>query len=395
MVTLIKSIAAHSDKAWSVSEHKTLPLLVTASTDKTSKIYKLSKTNDFPLIANLEDTHKRSVRGVSFKPPLVSNDSQFVDLPALASGSFDSTISIWSIDEPEEFLDNEDDIDADDEQAVQARKKRETQILTSANNEWNLMAVIEGHENEIKAVAWNKSGRYLASCSRDKTVWIWETDPETLEEFECVSVLSDHEQDIKHITWHPRLNILASSSYDDTIRLYNQDDDDDEWSCIAILNGHDGTVWCSAFEDPLSPSAAKKIRLVSASDDSTVRVWSADADADREEGEESTEQPLPSSIKHHSSEVRWELETVLPAAHKYAVYSVSWSPVSGRIASAGADGQIVVYKEKTNKNWEIESTHKASHGVFEINCISWCQLETGEEVLVTAGDDGKINIWQA
>lgn len=395
MVTLIKSLPAHTDKAWSVSSHRSLPLLASASTDKTSKIYKLSRHNDFPLVACLEDTHKRSVRAVSFKPAMASTDSDFVDLPALACGSFDSTISIWGIDEPEEFLDNDDDMDTDDEEARAARKKREAQILTSANNEWNLMALIEGHENEVKAVAWNRSGRYLASCSRDKTVWIWETDPETLEEFECVSVLSDHEQDIKHITWHTRLNILASSSYDDTIRIYKQDEDD-EWSCIGLLNGHAGTVWCSAFEDPSSPVAPRdKIRLASASDDSTVRIWYTTAASPEDEDDETKDHGIPSSIKHHSAEMEWDLQCVLPAVHKYAVYSVAWSPYSGRIASAGADGQIVIYKEtdKEESKWEIESSILAGHGVHEINCVNWCQLESGEEMLSSAGDDGRVNIW--
>lgn len=388
MAKLLKSIPAHSDKAWSVCSHQTLPLLATASTDKTSKIFKLSKEQGFPLISTLEETHKRSVRTVAFKPPLNTSESNFVDLPALASGSFDSTISVWGVDEPEELLDEEPDF-LETEEAQKARKHREAELITSPTNEWNLMALIEGHENEVKAVAWNRGGNYLASCSRDKTIWIWETDSETLEEFECISVLSDHEHDIKHIVWHPVLNLLASSSYDDTVRLYKQDDDDDEWSCVGILNGHEGTVWCSAFETPKTP-AADKIRLASASDDLSVRVWISDS---TEEADSNQEAAIPSSIKHHSSEMHWELQAILPLVHRHPVYSVAWSAQSGRIASAGADGQVVVYKEE-NGTWAIESVQKAAHGVYEINCITWCVLSNGDEVLVSAGDDGNINIWE-
>lgn len=392
MVELLKSIHAHTDKAWSVNAHQTLPLLATASTDKTSKIFKLSQEQGFPIISSLEDTHKRSIRTASFKPPLSSNESDFVDLPALATGSFDSTISVWGVDEPEELLDDEPDY-LESEEAKKARKQREIELIVSPSNEWNLMALIEGHENEVKAVAWNRGGNFLASCSRDKTIWIWETDPETLEEFECISVLSDHEHDIKHIVWHPIINLLASSSYDDTVRLYKQDEDDDEWSCVGILNGHEGTVWCSAFETPQKTEGAlEKIRLASASDDLSVRIWVSKSTLSEETGDRGN--AIPSSIKHHSSEMQWELEGVLPQVHKYPVYSVAWSPKSGKIASTGADGQIVVYKEVEGK-WEVESIKTAAHGVYEINCVTWCTLTNDREALVTAGDDGYINIWEA
>jgi cytosolic iron-sulfur protein assembly protein CIAO1 len=50
---------------------------------------------------------------------------------------------------------------------------------------------LEGHESEVKHLDWDFSSKYLVSCSRDKSAWVWDYDNEL--EFGCFCVLDKHD----------------------------------------------------------------------------------------------------------------------------------------------------------------------------------------------------------
>jgi hypothetical protein len=130
-----------------------------------------------------------------------------------------------------------------------------------------LVSTLEGHENEVKCVAWNADGSLLATCGRDKSVWLWMLASPQEPDFEVLAVLHGHSQDVKAVRWHPERDLLFSASYDDSIKVWGEGSDGD-WVCAQTLLGHESTVWSLAF----SPDGSQ---LASASDDCTLMFWTA------------------------------------------------------------------------------------------------------------------------
>ena len=133
-IVQLTKLAAHVERCWHLSLHPTLPLLASSSSDPAVNIY---DTTSNTLVSTLKGQHTRSIRASHWKP-----SSQ----PALATASFDGSVGIWR----PESEDGEE------------------------SGEWECVAQLEGHENECKCVAWSHDGRYIATCSRDKSVWVWE-----------------------------------------------------------------------------------------------------------------------------------------------------------------------------------------------------------------------------
>ena len=292
-----------------------------------------------------------------------------------------------------------------------------------------LVARLEGHESEVKCAAFSPSGTLLATCSRDKTVWIWEcgTDGDDAIDFECVAVLAGHTQDVKSLTWHPEREMIASASYDNTVRLWCEDLLDGEWYCCATLTGHESTVWSVAFE-PLAGDD-REARLLSGGGDGQVMVWRLEEpEADAKTNSEATSAASVTSNAsqltswNRTREQRWVVEW-----HVYAnaddrgfadeedepVYSVDWSPCGRYVAAASADGAVRVYDADTAA---MVAQRRHAHRGAEVNCVRFrprCVVEAdldeairtriaaeaGDEgdrealMLASAGDDGTARLW--
>lgn len=365
----------------------------------------------------------------------------------LATGSFDASVGIWKHwDQSIRGLgsgthDGGNEMDCTNGNGGGDGDDREEED----DSEWRFAIVLDGHDSEVKSVAWSTGGNFLATCSRDKSVWIWEEVGD--EDFETIAVLQEHEGDVKCVVWHPEEELLASASYDDTIRLWREDVDD--WGCVACIKGHDSTVWAVDWEpvkvmlvagpegttdqqhqgEWIQRRESAGPRLVSCSDDKSIRVWR------RRPREKGPQQNKLSIIRTGSIEEDWVEEAQLPQRHERAISTVAWSKRSGRIVSSGGDGKIVVYEERWRSRgfsssaalpsngevsnfetdhdvengevklndgateWVVLAELEGAHGVFEINHVCWARrADRGkrsgeEEIVVSTGDDGVVKTW--
>lgn len=460
---------AVNSRAWSSAPHPHLPLVATACADRSVRVYSLA---DFRQHSAVAGGHRRSVRACAWKPGPVTAAADADTV--LATASFDASVGIWR---------RRVDADVAAEGGVRERRGKSDELDFTAglaggdgdgaagdaddddDDEWRFAVVLDGHDSEIKSVAFSPTAPLLATCSRDKSVWIWEELDD--DNFETVAVLQEHDGDVKAVAWHPAEQLLASASYDDDVRLWAEDADD--WACCALLSGHGGTVWWVEFEaaeakgallrgDEARSDEQKTLlelrarvgpRLLSCSDDLSVRVWRR-VPKERQAPPPPTGQGrMPSIWKNKDFEQDWVEDARLPAAHDRAVYAVSWSRTTGRVVSCGGDGKIVVYEERWKEDagghgsgdvdmtvtestpaqthqadttdatakatagapkvdrptlpslteWHIVAEFENAHDVFEINHVVWApradkgRRHDSEEIIISTGDDGEVKVW--
>ncbi|GAB1610038.1 protein HIRA-like isoform X1 [Argonauta hians] len=140
-----------------------------------------------------------------------------------------------------------------------------------------ILCQMDNHLGCVNCVRWSHSGRHLASGADDKLVMIWKTSryggPSTvfgsggkmvnIEQWRPVFTLRGHSGDVLDLAWSPHDAWLATCSVDNSVVVWNALKFPEQ---ICVLKGHSGLVKGVTW-DPVGKY------LASQSDDKTLRIW--------------------------------------------------------------------------------------------------------------------------
>ena len=217
------------------------------------------------------------------------------------------------------------------------------------------LAILKGHTDWVRSVAFLPDGHTLASGSRDGTVLLWDTSPYiniTLQSIvdtdQPLAILAQEgrKNEVWSVAFSPDGRTLASGHTDYTIRLWEVSTGQQ----TATLEGHTDWVHSVAF----SPDGKT---LASGSGDLTVRLW-----------EVGTGQPL------------------IPLEKSYGVYSVAFSPDGKTLASGSPSGTIQLWDVSTGQQ---QATLKGHSGFVYSVAFS----PDGQTLASGCSTDYTIRLW--
>ena len=322
-LTLLTEVPnAHREFIWNVKFHPSLSIMASCGSDKKINIWKYEANENFASIkklACLAQTHSRTIRCINW-----DTTGNY-----LAASSMDSTVSIWKM------INKENNID---------------------NLKFECLTTLEGHDSEVKCVSWSISGKYLSTCSRDKTVWIWDVEED---DFSCNTVLHGHSQDVKMVKWSPREDVLFSCGFDDSIKVWMYDESQDDWCCVNTLSNHFSTVWCIDFDK-------KGELLASCSDDLSVIIWRIDFSK-------------PNSYKNIT------LVKKIENCHLRSIYFCTFFNDKYIFTASGDDTIGII--EVDGENSHLKERVPAHE--YDVNCC-----DVSGKLLASCGDDSKIKLWK-
>jgi WD40 repeat protein len=129
--------------------------------------------------------------------------------------------------------------------------------------EMRIALQLRGHSEAVTSVAFAPDGKTIASGSKGNSIRLWDGSTGQL-----LKSFTGHTTGVRSVAFSPEGQIVASASSDHTVKLWDVQTGRE----LRTLQGHSGVVNALAF----SPDGKT---LATASDDRTVRLWDAQTGA--------------------------------------------------------------------------------------------------------------------
>jgi hypothetical protein len=109
------------------------------------------------------------------------------------------------------------------------------------------VVTLAGHSNSVYSVAFDQTGRFVATGSNDKTAKVWRMSPDGAAAT-CVATLAGHSGTVRSVAFDPTGRFVATGSDDNTAKVWRMSPDGAAATCVATLAGHSDCVSSVAFD---------------------------------------------------------------------------------------------------------------------------------------------------
>jgi WD40 repeat protein len=309
--------------------------VVTASRDRTARIWDAMTGQQLTLLSGHQDV----VVSAAFSP----------DGTRVVTASYDKTARIWDTATGKQLavLSGHDGgvwkaaFSPDGTQIVTASQDNTARIWNAATA--TQVAVLSGHEGGVWDAQFSPDGKRIVTASEDTSAIIW--DVATAKPIG--QPLKGHEDVVLTAAFNSAGTLIVTAAQDGTARLW----DGETGEKVTTLSGHEGGVLSAAF----SPDGA---HIVTASYDTTARIW------DTASGNKLLVLPGQSSM-----------------------WNAAFSPDGNRIVTSSQD--------KTAKIWDVATGQTLVTLSGHRGWVLWGGFSPDGTRVVTASADGSARVWNA
>lgn len=273
-----KTLKGHTDSVQDLAFDPNGKLLASCSADMTVKLWDFQS---YECIRTMHG-HDHNVSSVTFMP---NGDH-------LLSCSRDCTLKVWEVSSgfcKKTFVGHNDWIKmvrvskdgsllatCSKDHTIIIWNANQSDLLASNNNSNNIKCTLKDHDHTVECIAWapesafsnvveatspnqksDRTGPFLISGSRDKTIKVWDVNLGS-----CLFTLIGHDNWVRGVCWHPGGKYIISVSDDKTFRIW----DIVNKRCYKTVEAH--SHFCTSLD-----FHSKAPFVVTGSVDQSVKIW--------------------------------------------------------------------------------------------------------------------------